>query len=751
MANRKVSRDGAKVSRNSKPSRSRPRSPPEKPAILASKEVHLPGHWLDGRNVVVANLQQRPDLASRLRKALNGDDFDGDPELWRRFHSLVTLRSPHLVLTCYAGDDSEGRLLGFGVLVPCNVEDHPVIGISPPDSLDTLIAGVLPLFGPGSRPSRANSNTLATVCLTIAEPETEAALAPVMLEAMRETALNLGYEYFQIPVKPAERSDYPELSMSQYARRTEPGATAYQPADLWSGPSEVWTDPIVKPGSITELPADPRLRIHAKDGGRVVGLTPDSVWFAYSALPDKVGLRSSLPHELRRRLKGHPDPLIPLSPVKDAEAQVLETLDALAIRPARTLRPPDLRTDERERELWRDFERQREVELKLRGLNQIQYAQVLDVDESVRRLTEAGAKVLVPAAPRGLGSTYRRIAYVADARGEPILLCQYQAPHGLIAPRFPQVSIDSETGRLRWAIVGDARGFNPSHPPINLTQQALYGSPNAPQRERMIWELDNYAAVLERLGVRVDRPTPRSDLLDQVTPRDIGFVIGNVFFLSNMAHWSREREWLGIRDIIKQIPDMHWVQSPPHLVTEGGDVVVHDGKAFVGLGTRTTPAGIAFIKKVMRGTGFDIVPVGLKDDALHLDCAIGFVGYNDLLIAEHVLTEVPGELSKSKYKWLGVTPEEQAELATNVQSVTPRRVITRDIAHRINDELARRGIDPYPVPFNEGPKTGGSLRCATTALLRDPLSLFRNVEEAPDTRGWRASWAIPVLSGSGFQ
>lgn len=282
----------------------------------------------------------------------------------------------------------------------------------------------------------------------------------------------------------------------------------------------------------------------------------------------------------------------------------------------------------------------------------------------------------------------------------------------------------NETDVLKSVIIGYPDNFheNPHIVEIvNQTQAAFYFSPDKPTAQKAKQEFNAFQEVMEDYGVTVYTPCP-CDVPDQLTPRDIGFVIGDTFFVSNMAKESRKKEHEGIMPFIQKMSKVIWV--PEDIVIEGGDIVVDKGTVFVGVSQRTTIEGASFLEEKIAGQGFTVLPVYLKkleedEDCLHLDCAFVPVGAKHALIYPDGFQNIPSSIN-DQYQWINVTREEQRQLATNVLSLSPELVISRDRSERINALLEQIGVQVIPLKFDEAPKTGGSFRCCTLTLNREP-------------------------------
>lgn len=283
------------------------------------------------------------------------------------------------------------------------------------------------------------------------------------------------------------------------------------------------------------------------------------------------------------------------------------------------------------------------------------------------------------------------------------------------------VKVASETTRLRSVVLGYPDNFH-SDPTtveiVNATQQMFYDGTEKPTVERLKPEFDDLKRTLEDRGIEVFYPKPCS-VPDQLTPRDIAFVIGETIFIAQMAKVSRKNEYQGIQFLLEKMSKVSYV--PENVVIEGGDIIVDKGVVFVGISQRTTMDGYRWLAKQI--PDFKTVPVTLKsleagEDCLHLDCVFVPVGTNQALVYQDGFdSKVSAELRQ--YQWLNVTREEQSQLATNVLSLTDKCVISRHSAERVNELLQRSGIEVIPLKFDEAPKTGGSFRCCTLPLVRE--------------------------------
>ena len=285
-----------------------------------------------------------------------------------------------------------------------------------------------------------------------------------------------------------------------------------------------------------------------------------------------------------------------------------------------------------------------------------------------------------------------------------------------------QISVSSETAQLKSVIVGYADNFLQVEPEIiNETQKQYYFGTDRPDPKVVAQQVNHFADTLAALGIEVFRPKPLPYLPDQIMTRDIGVAIGNTLIITSMAAKSRRKEWRAIAYLFDQISaDCNIFTAPEDFVLEGGDMIVDKGKLFIGLGQRTTRTGFDYLSDHF--PELDIIPIPLKtlsdgEDVLHLDCSFCPVGREHALIYPAGLQTVPPVILDN-YHLIEVTREEQQMLGTNVFSVSPDTVISRQASTRINAALRDIGLNVIELPYSEPPKTGGSFRCSTLPLWR---------------------------------
>lgn len=286
----------------------------------------------------------------------------------------------------------------------------------------------------------------------------------------------------------------------------------------------------------------------------------------------------------------------------------------------------------------------------------------------------------------------------------------------------------AETNTLRQAIIGYAHNLFLNKPILgrdqnNPTQAQNAAAGRLPLKEAAIQEFDALKDLFIANGVDVLTQDPcglDTGVQSQMTVRDVGFGIGDTFFIANMFRANRRTEIEGIQKYVDRMPQDRVVRVTDSFI-EGGNVIVHGGNVFVGMNERTNEDGVAFLAT---HTTLNVIPMPLQkvngETPIHLDTAMMFAGNDIMLVSNGVdVHAIPSKI-RNKYRKINVTDQEQADLATNVVSLSPNTIVTRELnsLRSVNDKLAKAGLNVLTLSFNQAPLRGGGLRCCVLPTIR---------------------------------
>ncbi|QCX01040.1 amidinotransferase [Aggregatimonas sangjinii] len=300
-----------------------------------------------------------------------------------------------------------------------------------------------------------------------------------------------------------------------------------------------------------------------------------------------------------------------------------------------------------------------------------------------------------------------------------------------------KLNVNDEISPLKTVVLGTAESCGPvpqpdeSYDPKSL-EHILAGT--YPKEEDMIKEMDAFAAVFKKYGVKVFRPEVIEDC-NQIFSRDIAFVIQDKLILANILP-DREKEIEAILHVLEYIDPEDIIHAPEEVHVEGGDVMPWYDYIFVGTYTaedypshitaRTNDAAVTFLRKQFpnkKVKSFELrKSTNAKENALHLDCCFQPLGKGKAILHKN------GFLVEEEYQWLvdffgadnifEITADEMYNMFSNVFSISPDVVVSEQNFTRLNNWLRDQGFVVEEIPYAEISKQEGLLRCSTLPLVR---------------------------------
>ena len=300
------------------------------------------------------------------------------------------------------------------------------------------------------------------------------------------------------------------------------------------------------------------------------------------------------------------------------------------------------------------------------------------------------------------------------------------------------INIENEYSKLKTVILGiaDDLGVPPKESDA-YDPRSLYHIKNNsyPIEDDLLRELDNFYNKLLKHNVDVIRPSNINNC-NQIFARDLGFVISNLFFLSNIVP-NRHDELKGIDDTLNNL-DVGVIKLPEFMHIEGGDVIVHNDKVFIGtyieddysslITARTNYSSIDYLKSMI--TSKEIIPLEINKsntdiykNTLHLDCCFQTISNDKAIICPD------GFKNKKDVEYLInyfgqkntfiATSEETFELTSNVLVISPEVIVSRLKSDRLNSWLENKGVLVEKVDYSNVSKMSGLFRCSTLPLNRE--------------------------------
>ncbi|ENH97989.1 aminohydrolase [Gracilibacillus halophilus YIM-C55.5] len=224
-----------------------------------------------------------------------------------------------------------------------------------------------------------------------------------------------------------------------------------------------------------------------------------------------------------------------------------------------------------------------------------------------------------------------------------------------------------------------------------------------------------FSDTLRQQGVEVIELPADETLNEQVFTRDIGVTIDDQIYTAKMGKKLRKPEVSILENLLQQYDWSHHPINTPSI--EGGDVIVAGDIIWIGISTRTTYEAVDQLQHLLPQK--TVIPIPLREDILHLDCAFNLVSEKEGLIYPDAFGEKELEKLQSRYELIEVSDDEQFTLGTNVFSIGENKIISLPKNQKVNAALQDRGYHVIEVDFSEIIKSGGSFRCCTLPIERE--------------------------------
>lgn len=250
------------------------------------------------------------------------------------------------------------------------------------------------------------------------------------------------------------------------------------------------------------------------------------------------------------------------------------------------------------------------------------------------------------------------------------------------------------------------------HPILARQKATSAWAPYSPAKVRT--EQNALISVLRERGTEVVLLSEAPGCSTQHYPRDIGFVIDEIFFAARLNHEHRppEAEALGAA-----IPNLAQLAAG---TIEGGDVMLHNGCVLVGLSEKPLPRGPTHCRPLSPNTASNVrsCPSGSRPTASSTSTITSISS----LPALHSSTAAPSIRTKSGSStststWSTSQTKRHSPVQVNVLAIAPGVVVAAEGSDRIAGELSTGGIE-ITVDYSEVTRISGSLRCTTLPLLR---------------------------------
>ncbi len=301
-----------------------------------------------------------------------------------------------------------------------------------------------------------------------------------------------------------------------------------------------------------------------------------------------------------------------------------------------------------------------------------------------------------------------------------------------------EVNVDNEYSPLKSVILGLAEDMGDPPKVFDVYDpRSLYHIKNNsyPNEVDVKKDVESFYKILIKHNIDVLRPSNINDC-NQVFARDLGFAISNIFFQSNIVP-NREEELVGVSDIINNL-DAGVVKLPDYMHIEGGDVIVHNDKIFIGtysgddyselITARTNQESIGYLEKMIPSK--EIMSIDIRksntdvfENVLHLDCCFQPIGKSkaivcpDSFVDKNDVDYIINYFGKNNtYIAYG---QEAYMLISNLLVLSPEVIVSDKRFKKLNTWLEKKGFLVEKISYENVSKMSGLFRCSTLPLLRE--------------------------------
>lgn len=225
------------------------------------------------------------------------------------------------------------------------------------------------------------------------------------------------------------------------------------------------------------------------------------------------------------------------------------------------------------------------------------------------------------------------------------------------------------------------------------------------QHQRLITILRESDVTVEFLN--------KNESPSQVFTKDIGFVIEDILFISNMAQSIRQAE---IKELMASIEDKDIKIHRMAGTIEGGDVLLHNDKIFIGQGGRTTARAVEEIREVLQRNHIDyeLIRVLFDTSKIHLDCVFNILDRDTCILSDEVYN--PDVITSVFSNIIKASKEDTDNLAPNIINLGNRQVLCSN--ENLKNLLLSHGYHPKFIDYSEIIKASGSIGCCFLPMLR---------------------------------
>lgn len=212
----------------------------------------------------------------------------------------------------------------------------------------------------------------------------------------------------------------------------------------------------------------------------------------------------------------------------------------------------------------------------------------------------------------------------------------------------------------------------------------------------------HYVKRLTGAGYSIERLAADEACPDCVFVEDTAVILGEVAVVTRPGAESRRSEVAAVAGFLEKRFEMAQIEEPG--TVDGGDVMIVDGKVYVGESARTNRDGIAQLASITAEQGLELIPVRVVG-MLHLKSAVVPVGDQTVVVT-------PGAVDEVVLDGLRIVHEADRERGWfSALPLIDGNVLVSASAPDTSREVASLGYAVIPVEISEILAANGGLTC----------------------------------------
>jgi dimethylargininase len=246
-------------------------------------------------------------------------------------------------------------------------------------------------------------------------------------------------------------------------------------------------------------------------------------------------------------------------------------------------------------------------------------------------------------------------------------------------------------------------------PGENFAQGLTTAQLGAPDFTKMLAQHRAYVRALESLDIQVQVLDALPGYPDAYFVEDVAVMLPQTAVITLPGAAARQGEQEAIQPVLARSRPLTFIHPPG--ILDGGDVLIVEKHAFIGVSQRTNQAGAEQLGNILNKYGYTwtAVPVGA---GLHLKSSVNVIGCHTLLVSE----AYAGHEALRGYDQIVL--EAQEEYACNTLWINGR-LITPAGFPTARQKLEALGLPIIELDISEARKMDGGLTCLSLRFSQE--------------------------------